>query len=77
MFFGTRKQWQLVKQDPALMEVSSLWALGSVSKETHAIEVINQEMRLSAFMVDGCYGDEEEITLGYDVSNVTGVRTVL
>ena len=34
------------------------------------MDEVNEKLKLQAFMVDGCYGDEDEIDLGYDTSEI-------
>ena len=36
------------------------------------MDEVNEKLKLQAFMVDGCYGDEDEINLGYGASKVVG-----
>ena len=33
---------------------------------------VNEKLKLQAFLVDGCYGDEDEVNLGYDTSEIRG-----
>ena len=36
------------------------------------MDEVNEKLKLQAFMVDGCCGDEDEIDLGYDTSEFPG-----
>ena len=57
---------------PVVEEWFHLWQLGLPFREYHGIDELNEKLKLQAFMVDGCYGDEDEIKLGYDTSEIRG-----
>ena len=58
---------------PQVEQMSHLWTLGLPFMEYHGIEEVNEKLKLQAFMADGCYGEEDEIDLGYDTSEIVGV----
>ena len=60
------------KKSPAIEEGFNLWTLGLPFREYHGMDEVNEKLKLQAFMVDGCYGDEDEGNLGYDTSEIVG-----
>ena len=60
------------KKLPEVEEGFNIWRLGLPFREYHGIAEVNEKLKLQAFMVDGCYGDEDEIDLGYDTSEIPG-----
>ena len=58
------------KKLPAIEEGFNLWTLGLPFREYHGMDEVSEKLKLQAFMVDGCYGDEDEIDLGYDTSEI-------
>ena len=58
------------KRIPKVEEGFRLWTLGLPFREYHGMDEVNEKLELQAFMVDGCYGDEDEIDLGYDTSEI-------
>ena len=60
------------KKLPVVEEGFNLWTLGLPFREYHGMDEVNEKLKLQAFMVDGCYGDEDEIDLGYDTSRIPG-----
>ena len=65
------------KKLPEVEEGLNIWTLGLPFREYHGIDEVNEKLKLQAFMVDGCYGDEDEIKLGYDTSKTVGGFTFL
>ena len=57
---------------PAMEEGFNLWTLGLPFRGYHGMDEVNEKLQLQAFMVHGCYGDEDEIDLGYDTSEIPG-----
>ena len=64
------------KKLPEVEDELQLWTLGLQFEEYHGIEEVNEKLKLQAFLVDGCYGDEEEINLGYDRSEISRADTL-
>ena len=60
------------KKLPEVEEGFNIWTLGLPFREYHGIDEVNEKLKLQAFMEDGCYGDEDEIDLGYDTSEIRG-----
>ena len=60
------------KKLPEVEEGFNIWTLGLPFREYHGIDEVNEKLKLQAFMVDGCYGDEDEINLPYDTSKIVG-----
>ena len=60
------------KKLPEVEDELRLWTLGLPFEEYHGINELNEKLKLQAFMVDGCYGDEDEINLEYDTSELVG-----
>ena len=60
------------KKLPKVEEKSNLWPLGLPFMAYHGIEEVSEKLKLQAFMVDGCYGDEDEIHLGHSTSEIVG-----
>ena len=57
---------------PVVPEELNLWTLGLPLTPESGIDELNEKLKLQAFMVDGTYGDEDEVNLGYDTSEIVG-----
>ena len=57
---------------PVVPEELNLWTLGLPLTPEGGIDELNEKLKLQAFMVDGIYGDELEVNLGYDTSEIVG-----
>ena len=60
------------KKLPAVAERFPLWTLGLPFAEYHGIDEVNEKLKLQAWMVDGIYGDEDEVKLWYCTSEFGG-----
>ena len=57
---------------PVVPEELKLWTLGLPLTPEGGIDELNEKLKLQAYMVDGIYGDEDEVNLGYDTSEFVG-----